>query len=391
MARKKKEEAAVAETSQKISLAAQLSAADKLLQKATEEGIIVGGRVTKSNAVRDRLTFKFIPTPCDALNEALGGGFICGKFNVISGAEDSGKTSLALETISENMKTDPNFLVLWLEAEDTLDKEQISKVFTGIDWERFIILYPTRETGAEGIANLLESAMQIISPDMIVVNTLKMLIPKAEIDKPLEKVSVAAQARYNSDFVKKFLTLCGEKQSAMVLIQQLTTSIGKLYGDPLSLAGGLAIRYNAMNVMDLRKCSIDQNDPVTKETGMKIHATIKKNHAVIDRNPYVCIEYFVEYGKGIEQTMTLLKRLLEKGILTKRGAYIDYLDKNGEQQEGWTWYGKNAFKKDVEENPEKMAKLKSLITGNMTNAVTDEELAEIKAEEEAEAKALEDS
>jgi recombination protein RecA len=387
MARKKKEETVESTVPRKESLASRLAAIDKLLEKATEEGIAVGGRPSKSEAVKERLTFKFIPTPCDALNEALGGGFLKGKFTTVSGLEDSGKTFLLIETIAQHMSVDPDFSVIWAEAEDTLDKKKISKIFPSIDWDRFIVLYPTREGGAEGVANLLESALQILSPDMIVINTLKMLIPKSEIDKPLDKVSVAAQARFNADFVKKFLTLCGEKRTAMILIQQLTTKIGT-YGDPLVIGGGNSIRYNSMVLMDLRSCSIADTDPITKDTGKKIHALIKKNHAVIDRNPYCTIEYFVEYGKGIEQTMTLLKQLLEKGILTKRGAYIDLLDENGEQQEGWTWYGKNAFKKDVEEHPEKMEKLKSLIAGNMTQDVSEEEMAEIKAEEEAEAKAL---
>jgi recombination protein RecA len=387
MARKKKEETVVEETSKEMSLAERLSKLDKLCKEVTDSGIAVAGRVEKSAAVKNRLTFKFIPTPIDALNEALGGGIVRGKFTTISGTEDSGKTNLMLAVIGKNMQEDPNFCALWVESEESLDIQKAAELHH-IDLTRFHAIAPSRSTAAEGVANIIEAAIQASHPDLVVINTLKMLIPKSEIEKPMEKVSVAEQARYNASLIKKFITLCAETGTAMVFIQQLTTRIGQMYGDPLTLAGGLAIKYNSLVILDLRKCSIDQNDPITKETGMKIHATVKKNHAVIDRNPYCCVEYFVEYGKGIEQTMTLLKQLLEKGILTKRGAYIDLLDENGEQQDGWTWYGKKAFKTDMEENPEKLTKLKGLIAGSMTNNLSDAELAEIKAEEDAETEAL---
>ena len=394
MPKKKKNQSVQEETIEidsGMSLAEKQSKLDKFCKEITEQGIAVAGRVDKSQEVRDRLTFHFIPTPVDAVNEALGGGIPVGKISIIYGPSDSGKTGLALSTIGLNMQKNPNFTALWIESEESLDIDEASKLYH-IDVNRFFAIAPTRKTGAEGVASAIESAIQQVQPNVVVINSLKMLVPKSELDKPMDKVSVAEQARFNAMLMKKFVTLCAEAKTAMILIQHITTKIGgfSMYGDPTTMAGGLAIRFNSMVQLELKQLSIGDADPVTKETGMKIKARVTKNHCVIDRCPYCTAEYFIEYGKGVEVIISTLNILIEKGIVTKSGAWLYLLDDSGDKNPDWSWQGKSKFKEDMEENPNKFEKLRGLLSGSLAKQMTESEIEELKKQENKDQQMMEE-
>lgn len=277
--------------------------------------------------IKDKLTIKWIETPSMRVNEITGGGIPRGKVTVLAGDSDSGKTSMMLETIGLNMKKDPDFMALWLESEESLEINALENVF-GIDLERFIIIYLDRDGAAEVALDRLESALSMGVFDICVINSLKCLTPSTEFEKEMAAMTIGLQARMNGKLMRKMTSLIAEHNCGFVLINHLTTEIGKMHGDPLTIAGGRAIRYSAMLTLDIRKRSIQDADPVSREEGMKIGVAIQKNHCRQDRMPYLKTEYFVVYGQGTERCIEIIELAEKSGILTKKGSW--YREYSGE-------------------------------------------------------------
>ncbi len=168
----------------------RLSMLDKLADATNKKaGKVVMGRIGKSPEIMEKLTIQFIPTPSDALNEATGGGFPKGKMSLVAGLPDSGKTSLALETIALNMKKDEKFVAAWLESENSLKKEYICETF-GIDPERFFFMEATQEGAAEESLDRLQAVFATGTCDMIVINSLKALVPSDEYRKAFSEHTI---------------------------------------------------------------------------------------------------------------------------------------------------------------------------------------------------------
>lgn len=351
---------------------------DKICASATENNLAMAGRLVNNPELERRLTLRYIPTPCDELNQGLGGGIPISRITTVAGAPDSGKTGLMLETIAKNQKADPNFYVIWIETENSLDKLSIVNTYK-VDPARFYFQLQTRSAAAEGIGDLIETCVgSDASPDMVVINSLKMLVPKTEMGKSMTKVSVAEQARFNSNLMKKLVTLFSENECALVLIQDLSTNIGQMFGDPLQVCGGQSIRYNSSIMLDLRKLSIQETDPIKRDEGLKIKASIKKNHCITDRFPYVSVEYFVEFGKGIEKNIALLHKLIDNNLLISKGAWIRRFDADGIEMPDYVWNGKTAFKRDMDAHPEKFAELKELVANSMIERLSEKEIEAIE-------------
>lgn len=198
------------------------SVADAVNKKA---GKTVMGRISNNPDILDKLTMRFIPTPSMNLNVACGGGFPRRRISIVAGKPDSGKTSNLLETIAENMKTDPNFVAGWLESENSLTKEYACDTF-GIDPERFVFIEHERKGAGEGALDVVESVLGTGACDIFVINSLKCLVPSEEFKKTMGEFTVGAQARMNGKMVRKFTSLIAENETAFVIITHLTTDIG---------------------------------------------------------------------------------------------------------------------------------------------------------------------
>lgn len=278
-------------------------------------------------AIEERLTIKWIPMPSLRVNEVTGGGIPRGKISVLAGDSDSGKTSLMLETIGMNMKKDPDFMALWLESEESLEYNALTSVF-GIDLDRFVIINLDRDGAAEVALDRLETAMSMGVFDICVINSLKCLTPSTEFEKEMGAMTIGLQARMNGKLMRKMTALIAEHNCGFVLINHLTTDIGKMHGDPLVIAGGRAIRYSSMLTLDIRKRTIQDSDPISKEEGLKINVSVNKNHCRQDRMPYLKTEYFVVYGQGTERSIEIIELAEKCGILTKKGSW--YREYSGE-------------------------------------------------------------
>lgn len=367
----------------KKSLAERLKMVDSISKKINEKaGKEIVGRLSKNEAMNEKLKARFIPTPSMNVNEAIGGGWPVGNISIVCGMEDSGKTGILLETIAINQKNNPDFLAVWLESENSL-KETTLDMF-GIDRDRFILIEHDRAGAGEEAINRLE-AMLNIQPDMVVINSLKCLVPSEEFKKDMNSLQVGVQSRMNSKMMRKLTAVVEENEIAMVIVQHMSTQIGGMVmGDPMTLSGGVAIRYGAMLIVDLRKRSIQETDPIKREDGMKIGVTVKKNHVVTNRNPYVKTEYFVIYGQGTEIYIEAIDLAIKQGILAKAGAFIRVPDENGDAKiingEKMQWQGTAKFRAYCMENPEFFENLKASIKGEV-DFLSEEEVSEIKAEE----------
>lgn len=159
------------------------------------------------------------------------------------------------------------------------------------------------------------------------------------------------------------------------------------------LAGGISIKYGAMLIVDMRKRSIQESDPIKREDGMKISLTVKKNHVVTDRFPYVKTEYYAIYGQGIEVYLEVLDLAIKQGVLVKNGAFIKLPDEEGNAKvingEKMQWQGSAKFRTYCVENPDFFEKIKLMIKGDVVE-MTEEEIEEIKEELEDNTDVIED-
>lgn len=216
-----------------------LTVAEKkaILDKATDKindnaHKVICGRIGRMPEIQEKLRIKWIPTPSYRLNKATGGGFPIGKFSIVAGNADSGKTSLLLETIGLNMQKDPDFFAAWLESENSLSLDYIIDTFH-IDPERFFFIKHEKQGGAESALDVLCATADSGVFNMIVINSLKCLVPKTELDNSLEKDTIALQARLNSKMVKKFTSMIQEHDTAFIAITHKTTMIGTMSRDKL--------------------------------------------------------------------------------------------------------------------------------------------------------------
>lgn len=388
MARKKTIETTT--SSKEESLAKRQQILDELCANMSAAEGVVAGRPTVSEAVKERMKFKFFETPIPEMNEATGGGIPVGSMTLIAGEPDSGKTGCALSVIGYQMRRNPKFIALWVESEDSLDVNKAAELY-GLDLDRFYCIGTSdakkkdQPIGAEAVGNAIIAILNATKIDMVVINSLKMLVPTVEARNLMEKETIGLQARWNSKFMKKIIPLIAQKNTAMIIVQHYTTQIGKMFGNPLEIAGGKAIRYNNMLTMEFTTLALQDSDPVKKGEGMKIHVRITKNHCVIDRNPNVDFVYYIEYGKGIERYITTLNQLIAKGIITTAGSWLYLLDADGNKDPEMSWCGKNKFKEDMIANPIKFDTLCAMLDGNTgaVTAVPDEEIDKIEAEQEA--------
>lgn len=190
----------------------------------------------------------------------------------------------------------------------------------------------------------------------------------------------------NAKMTRKFTALVSESNAAFVVITHLSTEIGSMSRDPLIISGGKAIAYASVLTLDLRKRAVLDTDPISREEGVKIGVTVKKNHVLPDKNPYVKTEYYAIFGKGIEQILSTMQLAIDEGILRKAGAWIKQEDENGEVQkwngEELNFQGKEKFRLFCKEHPDYLEALKDMIKGTTVKFQSEEEVEKNKKEQE---------
>lgn len=377
MAKKKEEKLESGST--KISLAERKKNLAKLIEGINQQSKEVVCGFIDDPDIQKQINLEFIRTPNDNLNEAIGGGFPKGRLSIVTGLSDSGKTSLMLETIGLAMKESDDFVALWLESEQSLNYDYMINQFH-IDPSRFLFIKMTESGGEEALDKciaILKSKMV----DMFVINSMRALVPKTEMNKSISEDTVATQARMNTKALKQIMSASYAGNIATVVIQHLSTVINSLSRDPYAMGGGLLLKYGGLLMLDMRKQTVLDTDPINKEEGMKVMISVKKNHVTPRLYPYVKVPHFVIYGEGTEQILTALDQALKQGVLRQTGAWIYWDEKD------LKWCGKQAFRQSMKENPDTLQTLKNYIHGDI-EVLSEEEMKELHINPEEDKKEM---
>lgn len=314
---------------------------DKVLEMTKEqiERKYGKGSLMKLGEQARRLDIAVIPTGTLSLDIALGiGGVPRGRMVEIFGPESSGKTTLALHIIAEAQKD--GGVVAFVDAEHALDPTYASKL--GVDIDELLISQPDTGEQALEIAEMLVRSGAI---DVIVVDSVAALVPRAEIEGEMGDSHVGLQARLMSQALRKLAGAVNKSRTTIVFINQLREKIGVMFGNPETTPGGRALKFYASVRIDIRRIeSIKQG---TEFMGNRVRAKVVKNKMA---PPFRQAEFDIMYGQGISREGSLLDLAVDHGIVQKTGAWYTY-------QESRLGQGREGAKVFLKENDDLAAKI----------------------------------
>lgn len=301
-----------------------------------------------------------IPSGSIGLNAALGvGGYPKGRIIEIYGPESSGKTTLAIHAIAEAQKN--GGIAAFIDAEHAFDRFYAEKL--GVDTDMLLISQPDNGEQALEIAeNLIRSA----AVDIIVVDSVAALTPKAEIEGEMGDNKVGLQARLMSQALRKLTAAVSRTNTVCIFINQLREKIGVMFGNPETTTGGNALKFYASVRIDIRRVtSIKQGDEVI---GNNVRVKIVKNKVA---PPFKKAEFDIMFGEGISKSGEIVDLGVEYEIIKKSGSFFSY---NGSKLA----QGRDATKRLMLDNPELAEEIEGLIMNKIMGGAqaSDDEAAE---------------
>ena len=274
-----------------------------------------------------------IPTGCLPLDIALGiGGVPRGRIVEIYGPESSGKTTIALHIIAEAQKMGGT--AAFIDAEHALDPVYAEHLGVNVG-----DLYVSQPDNGEQALDICDTLVRTASVDVVVVDSVAALTPKAEIDGDMGENHVGLQARLMSQALRKLAGIANKSKTCIIFINQLREKIGVMFGNPETTAGGKALKFYASVRMDVRKIDTIKNGD--EFVGNRTRIKIVKNKLA---PPFKTVEFDIIYGKGISRTGCILDMAVDHGICQKTGTWFSYNDEKIGQ-------GKENAKKYLEDNP----------------------------------------
>ncbi len=274
-----------------------------------------------------------ISTGSISIDYALGiGGLPRGRVVEIFGPESSGKTTLALQVIAEAHKT--GGMAAFVDAEHALDAQYAQKL--GVDLDNLLVSQP--DNGEQAL-EIVEVLVRSNSVDVVVVDSVAALVPKAEIEGEMGDAQMGLQARLMSQALRKLTGVVSKSKTTLIFINQLREKIGVMFGNPETTTGGRALKFYASVRIDIRRiASIKDGDQVI---GGRTRVKIVKNKVA---PPFREAEFDVMYGEGISREGDLLDLAVEKRIVEKSGAWFAF----GGERLG---QGRENAKQFLKENP----------------------------------------
>ncbi len=305
-----------------------------------------------------------IPTGCLTLDAALGvGGIPRGRIVEIYGPESSGKTTVALHIVAEAQKA--GGIAAFVDAEHALDPAYAKKL--GVDIDELYVSQP--DTGEQAL-EITEALVRSGALDVVVIDSVAALVPKAEIDGEMGDSFVGLQARLMSQALRKLTGVINKTGCVAVFINQLREKVGVMYGNPETTPGGRALKFYSSVRLDVRRA--DQLKNGAEVIGNRTKVKVVKNKVA---PPFKVAEFDIIYGEGISTEGTLLDLAVERDIIHKSGAFFSYGDLRLAQ-------GRDNARMYLKNHPELTAEIDQRLRAELfaPKAVTEEEQSAISAQ-----------
>jgi recombination protein RecA len=266
----------------------------------------------------NRIPIETIPTGSISLDIALGGGVPRGRILEIFGPESSGKTTLSLHIISEAQKR--GGVGAFVDAEHALDPEYAKRI--GVKVEDLLLSQP--DSGEQAL-EIVETLVRSNAVDVLVVDSVAALTPRAEIDGDMGDAHMGLQARLMSQALRKLTAVVAKSKTTVIFLNQLRMKLGVMFGNPETTTGGQALKFYASVRMDIRGAGkIEDSTSVEKEAiGTRVRVKIVKNKIA---PPFKMAEFDIMYNKGISFEGDLLDLATKYNITRKSGAFYTYKD-----------------------------------------------------------------
>jgi len=297
-----------------------------------------------------------IPSGCLSLDAALGvGGFPRGRVIEIYGPEAGGKTTMTLHIIAEAQKLGGQ--AAFIDAEHALDPSYARKL--GVDVDNLLVSQPDHGEQALEIA---ETLIRSGGVDVVVVDSVAALVPKAELEGEMGEPQMGLQARLMSQALRKLTAIVSKSKTCLIFINQIREKIGVMFGNPETTTGGRALKFYASMRVDIRRIqAIKEGDRVV---GSRTRAKVVKNKVAA---PFREAEFDILYGEGISREGDLLDLGVDKGVIEKSGTWLSYGgERMGQGRENARVFLKE--NKDIREKLENALRKKMEIPGPGQNA-----------------------
>jgi len=309
---------------------------------------------------------EIIPTGILSLDIALGhGGYPRGRIMEVYGTEGSGKTTIALHAAAEAQKLGGT--VAFIDAEHALDPSYARRI--GVNTDDLLVSQP--DTGEQAL-EICEMLVKSGAVDLVIIDSVAALVPRAEIEGEMGDQHVGLQARLMSQAMRKLTAAVSKSHTIIMFINQVREKIGVMFGSPTTTSGGRALKFYATIRMDIRRLgSIKQGNDVI---GSKVAIRVVKNKIA---PPFKQVETEIIFGKGLSRIGDLLDLAVEAGIIKKSGAWFSYNDEKLGQ-------GRENVRDFLEENTDLLAEIEEAVRKEHNIAhtlseevtISDEELAE---------------
>jgi recombination protein RecA len=264
---------------------------------------------------RESLAIAVIPTGSLAVDAAIGvGGFPRGRVVEIFGPESSGKTTLALSVVGQAQKR--GGVAAYIDAEHALDAEYAQKL--GVDIDNMLVSQP--DYGEQGL-EIAEMLVRSNAVDIVVIDSVAALVPRAELEGEMGDSHLGLQARLMSQALRKLTAIVAKSKTCLVFINQIREKIGVMFGSPETTTGGRALKFYSSVRIDIRRiAALKEGEEVT---GARAKVKIVKNKVAA---PFRQAEFDIDYGEGISRPGELVDLGVEHKVVAKSGAWYNYGD-----------------------------------------------------------------
>ena len=312
------------------------------------------GAIMKLGSNAGNTDIEVIPTGCLSLDLALGvGGLPRGRMVEIYGPESSGKTTVALHAVAQAQKL--GGVAAFVDAEHALDPVYAKKL--GVNLDELYVSQP--DTGEQAL-DIVDALVRSSAVDIVVVDSVAALTPKAEIEGDMGDSHVGLQARLMSQALRKLTAIVNKSKTCVVFINQLREKVGVMFGNPEVTRGGKALKFYASVRIDVRKTDILKD--TEGAAGNRTRAKVVKNKLA---PPFRQVEFDIMYGEGVSQEGCLIDLGVQYDVIKKSGAWFSYNDQKVAN-------GREKMRQFLKDNPELAAEIEEKIRAAAKGASVDE-------------------